>query len=113
MTSNAIIKGMEKVDEIEVKAFDLNNINKDYLNESKGIISGILTYCVSLDWQIKQYVDIDREHALAGKLGGTFATANYIHGGGNIAINAILSSLLIHRMTIYYGGGALDTPIIH
>ena len=37
----------------------------------------------------------DGEYNLAGKLDGTFATANYVHGGADIAMQCALLHLMI------------------
>ena len=42
-----------------------------------------------------------RQYGLAGKLGGAFATADYVHGGGEIAIQAILEHMLVYGMVTY------------
>jgi len=47
------------------------------------------------------------------KSGGAFATANYIHGGGELGIRLILDHLLCHGMLIYSGGVAYGNPVIH
>ena len=43
---------------------------------------------------------------LAGKLGGVFATEQYIHGGADLTMNALLIHLLVYGMMIYSGGGS-------
>ncbi len=50
---------------------------------------------------------------LAGKMCGAFATANYIHGGGDIAIQSILSHLMVCGALPYSGGGSFGVPVIH
>ena len=47
------------------------------------------------------------------KSGGAFATANYIHCGGELGIRLILDHLLCHGMLTYSGGVAYGNPVIH
>ena len=50
---------------------------------------------------------------LAGKLGGAFATADYVHGGGELGIQSILDHMLVLGMLAYSGGGSFGKPVIH
>lgn len=50
---------------------------------------------------------------VAGKLGGAYATAGYIHGGGDLAIQCILTHLLVDGMIVYSGGHCHGKPFIH
>ena len=50
---------------------------------------------------------------LAGKLGGVFATEQYIHGGADLTMNALLIHLLVYGMMIYSGGASCGKPVIH
>lgn len=50
---------------------------------------------------------------LAGKLGGAFATADYIHGGGDIGVQVILTHMMVHGMLVYSGGYAYGVPVVH
>ncbi len=53
------------------------------------------------------------QYKLAGKLGGAFATADYIHGGADIAIQAILAHFMVLGMLAFSGGGSYGKPVIH
>ncbi len=50
---------------------------------------------------------------MAGKLGGVFATEQYIHGGADLTMNALLIHLLVYGMMIYSGGASFGKPVIH
>ena len=39
-----------------------------------------------------------RKCGLAGKIGGAFATADYLHGGGDLAVQEILKHLMVLGM---------------
>ena len=49
----------------------------------------------------------------AGKTGGAFATAAYIHGGADTAVLGILNHMLFYGMKTYSGGCAYGAPVIH
>jgi NAD(P)H dehydrogenase (quinone) len=51
--------------------------------------------------------------ALAGKVAGAFATAGYVHGGGDLAMQGILTHLLVFGCLAYSGGAACGKPVIH
>ena len=50
---------------------------------------------------------------LAGKVGGAFATADYLHGGGDLGIQTILNHMMVLGMLTYSGGGSFGKPVIH
>lgn len=50
---------------------------------------------------------------VAGKLGGAFATAAFIHGGGNLAIQCVLTHLMVDGMMVYSSGQSKGMPVIH
>ncbi len=50
---------------------------------------------------------------VAGKLAGAYATAAFIHGGGDLAIQCILTHLMVDGMMTYSGGQSYGMPVIH
>ncbi len=50
---------------------------------------------------------------LTGKLGGVFATEQYIHGGTENTINELLVFMMVMGMMVYSGGSAYGKPVIH
>ena len=52
-------------------------------------------------------------NGLAGKIGGAFTTADYIHSGGEFGIRLILDHMLMHGMLTYSGGSSFGKPVIH
>ncbi len=112
--AEAILSGINKVGGVDARAFDIEgDVDVDFVNDSQGVILGTPTYLANTCWQIKKWLDEAREFKLAGKLGGAFATANYVHGGADIAILSILQHLLVKGMLVYSGGGAYGAPVIH
>lgn len=109
-----IVKGMETVEGVEARAFSIDAVDESWVKESQGIVVGSPTYLASVSGAVKVFLD---ERAgklgLAGKLGGAFATAQYVHGGGDLAIRLILDHLMVLGMLAYSGGGAWGKPVIH
>lgn len=101
----------EKVEGIEINAFDLDHIDKGFVEASKVIIFGSPTYYASMSWQMKKYLDT-MDIKLAGKMGCAFATENFIGGGADFAELSIIGCLLVRGM-IVYSGGAAETPYTH
>ena len=87
-----IIRGIEE-EGVDARTFNVrtDDIDKEYLDSSDGLIIGTPTYLASSVWQIKKWIEEDsRQFALSGKLGGAFATAHYAQGGQDTAIMDIL-----------------------
>ena len=50
---------------------------------------------------------------LAGKLAGAYATAQYVHGGGELGIREMLDHSMVLGALIYSGGASLGKPVVH
>ena len=48
-----------------------------------------------------------------GKLGGAFATGQYVHGGAENAIHDLLVFMMVMGMMVYSGGKSYGKPVIH
>lgn len=110
-----IIRGIESVDGMEARAFNIDEvIDQDYIAQCSTVIIGTPTYNGTLSGKMKSWLETaPKQYGFAGKLGGAFATANYIHGGGAIAIQCVLLHLMCAGMVVYSGGGAYGAPVIH
>ena len=108
-----IEKGMKCIENIEVGIFEVDNIDYDFINESRAVIFGTPTYYANTCWQIKKWFDESWQFNLAGKIGGAFATANFQQGGADSAILTIINHLMVKGMLVYSGGSALGDPYIH
>lgn len=109
-----IVKGMRSIEGVEAKAMPFSKIDGDFVKESKCIVIGTPTYYTSMAGEVKSWLDTEAgNYDLNGKLGGAFATANHIQGGGCIAIQNILIHLIFRGMLVYSGGGACGKPPIH
>lgn len=109
-----IIEGIEKVEGIYGKAFHIDNIDETYVKESCSLIVGSPTYNGYLSGKLKIWLESGLTKLnVAGKLGGAFATAAFIHGGGDLAIQCILTHLMVDDMMTYSSGQSKGMPVIH
>ena len=112
--AQAIADGMKMVEGVEARIFPIHEPDAAYLAESCCVVVGTPTYLASMSGEMKTWLDGDaRRLGLAGKLGGAFATADYVHGGADLATQGILSHLMVLGMLLYSGGGACGKPVIH
>lgn len=112
--AQTIAEGVRAVDGVEAQAFPIDAVDENYVAESSCVILGTPVYLASMSAQVKTWLDgAGRKYKLAGKLAGAFATANYIHGGGEVAVQSILSHFMVCGMMAYSGGGAYGIPVIH
>lgn len=105
--------GAERVSEIEVKCMNINNIDINFLNESKAVIFGTPTYLANTTSNIKNWLDNSCNVNLEGKIGAMYATADYIWGGADTAILTLMNHLIVKGMLLYSGGSAHGKPFIH
>lgn len=109
-----IAEGMASVSGVEARVFSIDAVDADFVKEAKCVVVGTPTYLATMSAEMKTWLDSPSgKFDLAGKIGGAYATADYIHGGSEIAIQAILSHLLVRGMLVYSGGGAHGKPVIH
>lgn len=111
-----IKEGAERVQGIEIKIMNLqdsNQIDKEFINNSDGIIFGTPTYYANIAWEMKKWIDESTEYNLEGKLGAAFATANSISGGADIALLTIVNHIMVKGMMVYSGGVAFGKPKTH
>ena len=108
-----IEEGVKRVQGIEVKAMNLNEIDKEFIDASNGIIFGTPTYYANMSWEMKKWIDESSSFNLEGKLGSAFSTANSIAGGSDVALLAILNHLMVKGMLVYSGGVAFGKPKTH
>lgn len=98
----------------EAKIFPITAVDEAYVKESSALIVGTPTYNGSLTARMKAWLeDAPAKLDVAGKLGGAFATAAFIHGGADLAIQCVLTHLMVDGMMVYSGGQAWGMPVIH
>ena len=112
--AEVIAQGMERVPGVQTKACSIREVDEAWARESRCIVLGSPIYMASVCAEVKAWLEGPCKRCeLAGKVGGAFATANYIHGGGELGIRLILDHMMFHGMLTYSGGSAYGTPIIH
>ena len=89
-----------------------NEENVAFVNDSAAVIVGTPDYYAAEAWQLKQWLDTCPVN-LAGKLGGAYATANFLQGGADVAIQSVLTQLLTKGMLLYSSGTGCGLPFIH
>ncbi len=89
-----------------------NPANVSFVDGADGILIGTPDYYAGECWQIKQWLDTCPCH-LAGKLAGAFATANFAVGGPVVALEHVLTHLMVQGCMVWSGGGAFGQPFIH
>ena len=109
-----IAEGLKKTGDIEVKCFNIDNVDFDYVAGVDMAIFGSPTYMASVTGKMKNWLELNvRKLGLAGKLGGAFATEQYIHGGAENAIKEMLVFMMVMGMLVYSGGNSYGKPVIH
>ncbi|WP_294155709.1 flavodoxin family protein [uncultured Clostridium sp.] len=111
--AHLIEEGAKRVEGIEVKSMSLGGLDKDFINDSDGIIFGTPTYYANISWEMKKWIDESNQYNLEGKLGAAFATANSIAGGADVALLTIINHLMVKGMMVYSGGVAFGKPKTH
>lgn len=108
-----IKKAMLTEEGIEAEIFDLDNIDYDYIKESKAVVFGTPTYYANTCWQMKKWFDESWGCNLEGKIGAVYGTADYVQGGVANAMLTIINHLIVKGMLVYSGGSALGQPYLH
>ena len=117
--ANAIAAGiLEQAPGCEVRCLHIDQVDRDhpdavsFVDAADGILIGTPDYYAAECWQMKKWLD-NCPCKLAGKLAGAFATANVTVGGPGVAIEHILTHLLVRGCMVYSGGSACGQPFIH
>lgn len=112
--AQVIARGMESFPGVEARAFSIDAVDASFVQDSAGMVAGCPTYVAGATAAMHLWMEQEMgKLGLAGKLGGAFATAQYIHGGGELAIRAILDHMMTRGMLTYSAGGSRGKPVIH
>lgn len=111
--AEVIVAGMQEVKGVEARAFSIDAVDETWVKESVCVVAGSPTYYASTTGKMKLFLETLGEYDVSGKLGGAFATENYLHGGAETAIQIILTHMMVYGMVVYSGGGACGDPVIH
>lgn len=106
--------GCNMIDGTQVKVMDIHQCDTTFLQESDCVIIGTPTYYTGMASEMKEWLDHESgKYNLSGKLGGAFATADFIYGGSELAIQGILAHLMFRGMVVYSSGNSCGNPPIH
>lgn len=109
-----ITEGMKLVPGVEAKAFSYDAVDSDYVKESKAVVIGCPTYMADMPADFHVWIEKGMgKLGMAGKLGGAFSTAQYVHGGDELAVRTMLDHMMVLGMLTYSGGGSKGAPVIH
>ena len=109
-----IAEGLKSVNGIEARCFHIDEADFEYIQQSQLVILGSPTYMASVTAKMKSWLESNAgKLKLAGKLGGAYATEQYIHGGAENAIQEMLVFMMVMGMMTYSGGSACGKPVIH
>lgn len=109
-----IAEGMRSVPGVETGVFALDAVDADFVKESRCVVLGTPTYLATMAAAVKVWLDeSSRNYGLPGKIGGAFATEDYLHGGADIAVQSVLAHMMVMGMLAYSGGGSKGKPVIH
>lgn len=112
--AETLVDGLERTDGVEARAFSLDALDAEYIKASKCVIFGTPTHMADMTPALKQwFVEKAKDFNLGGKIGGVFATANYYHGGSELAMQNLVIQMLVKGMLVYSGGSSFGVPIIH
>ena len=111
--AEAVAEGMRRGG-LEARAFPVEGIDTAFAKESRVIVLGGPVYSASVGARLRAFLEKGFPSLEpAGKLGGAFATADYVHGGGEIFLQQVLTHMLCRGMLCYSGGSAFGRPVIH
>lgn len=106
--------GMNETKDVEARIFHYSDVDEEFVKESQGIVFGSPTYMAGPTADFYTWLEESgKKLNLEGKMGGVFATEQYIHGGADLTMNSLLIHLLIYGMMVYSGGRAFGKPVIH
>lgn len=112
--AETIVEGMQAVEGVEAQAFSIEEVDVEFVKESSCVVLGSPTYYADIAAPVKVWLEKSAGPCkITGKLGGAFATADYIHGGGDMGVQNILKHMMVYGMITYSGGGAYGVPVIH
>ena len=100
--------------DVQADCFLLTETVPEKIDEADGILLGCPTYMASASYRMIDWLQKEApKRKLAGKLGGAFATEQYIHGGAENVLLTLLTHELVFGMAVYSGGSAYGKPVIH
>ncbi len=109
-----IAEGVGNVEGVEARTFNIREVDSEWVKGCAAVIVGSPTYMAEMTADMHSWLEREAPKLnLAGKLGGAFATEQYVHGGGERAISSMLTFMMVYGMLVYSGGGSKGRPVIH
>ena len=94
-----IAQGVMETGYSDVRCFNIDEADLDYIKQSDMVIFGSPTYMASVTGKMKNWLESNiKKLNLAGKLGGAYATEQYIHGGAENAIKEMIVFMMVAGM---------------
>ena len=103
----------------QVELASIENVKVETLKKYAAIVLGSPDYYGTMAAQVKKLLDdsVQLHGELAGKVGGAFASAATIGGGGETTVLSMIQGLLVHGMIVagmaagdHYGPISLNAP---
>lgn len=109
-----IVKGMSSVEGVEAKSFAIEAVDGEFIKDCACVVFGSPIYAAHISFQMTNYMQKEASRlGLAGKLTGAYATAQYVHGGGELGVRELLDYCMVFGALTYSGGAACGKPVIH
>ena len=111
--ADLIREGCESVEGVEARSFPVEEVDWEWVKQSRIVIFGSPTYEGTCSWQMKELLD-NMKVDLGGKLGGVFTSQNWPGGGGgDLAEITLIAAMLVLGMLVYSGGITRGQPFLH
>ncbi|MBN2620850.1 NAD(P)H-dependent oxidoreductase [candidate division WOR-3 bacterium] len=116
--AQAVADGVKK-ENVTVELRDMKDVTADCLLEFEGFVFGSPTYYGAMAGELKRLFDesVKIHGKLSDRIGGAFASAGMMGGGGETTILSIIQAMLIHGMIIvgdarlqHYGPLSIGKP---
>jgi NAD(P)H dehydrogenase (quinone) len=116
--AEAIAKGVKK-ENVTVELRDIKDVTLDCLLEFEGFVFGSPTYYGIMAGDLKKLFDesVKLHGKLSDRIGGAFASAGMMGGGGETTIMSMIQAMLIHGMVVigdarlqHYGPLSIGKP---
>ena len=112
--ADLVARGCLRVSDIEIKCMPVEEIDGQFLEQSRAVIFGTPTHNGTPSWQLKKCIRDASRETFAGKLGAVFASQNWPGGGGaSFAEMTVIAIMLVEGMLVYSGGTAEAGPDLH
>jgi Multimeric flavodoxin WrbA len=111
--ADTMVDAVKQINGMEAQAFNIDEVDENFIEESSAIIMGSPVYCGTFTWQMKRFLDTSFNLRLQDKLAGVFMTEGYIGGGADLAELSLIGCLLVRGMLVYSAGAMNGDPFTH